>query len=130
MKILQNITPGVAFNYSFFCPGCKCGHGFNTEPNKSNGLGGTVPVWEYNGNSEKPTIRASILVHYVKNPPEDPTTGDFAKGEDGKYLLGSDGRLLGAKDVVCHSIITDGMIQFCSDSTHELSGKTVPLEDF
>lgn len=28
---------------------------------------------------------------------------------------------------VCHSYVTDGKIQFLSDSTHELSGKTVEL---
>lgn len=30
---------------------------------------------------------------------------------------------------VCHYIITDGKVQFCSDSTHELSGHTVELPD-
>jgi len=27
----------------------------------------------------------------------------------------------------CHSFIRDGQIEFCSDSTHELAGKTVRL---
>lgn len=31
---------------------------------------------------------------------------------------------------VCHSFVTDGNIQFLDDCTHELKGKTVPLEDF
>jgi hypothetical protein len=30
----------------------------------------------------------------------------------------------------CHSLVTDGNIQFLDDCTHELKGKTVPLEDF
>jgi hypothetical protein len=29
----------------------------------------------------------------------------------------------------CHSFITDGKIQFLSDCTHELAGKTVELKD-
>jgi hypothetical protein len=31
---------------------------------------------------------------------------------------------------ICHSHITDGKIQFLTDSTHELAGKTVELPDF
>ena len=27
----------------------------------------------------------------------------------------------------CHSFVTDGLIQFLSDCSHELAGKTVPL---
>jgi hypothetical protein len=29
----------------------------------------------------------------------------------------------------CHSIITDGKIQFCGDCTHALAGKIVDLPD-
>jgi hypothetical protein len=54
-------------------------------------------VWQWNGDRDKPTIRASILVR-------------------GK--------------TICHSFITDGKIQFLPDCTHELSGKTVELEEF
>lgn len=32
--------------------------------------------------------------------------------------------------IVCHSLINDGMVNFCADSTHEFSGKTVELESF
>ena len=53
---------------------------------------------------EKPTVRASILVN--GNPAlHNPT----------------------AKR--CHSIITDGKIQFCGDCEHELKGQTVDLPD-
>ncbi len=31
--------------------------------------------------------------------------------------------------IVCHSFVTDGMVHFCGDSTHELAGKIVPLEE-
>ena len=30
----------------------------------------------------------------------------------------------------CHLFITDGQIQYLADCTHELAGKTVPMEPF
>ncbi|MGC4033677.1 MAG: hypothetical protein QM754_18485 [Tepidisphaeraceae bacterium] len=30
----------------------------------------------------------------------------------------------------CHSFVRDGQIEFLGDCTHELAGKTVPLEPF
>jgi hypothetical protein len=30
----------------------------------------------------------------------------------------------------CHSVVTDGMIAFCSDSNHSLAGQTVELPDW
>jgi hypothetical protein len=90
--------------FVFFCPGCQCGHWFKTE--------GPGPVWTFNEDMEKPTIRASILVKgHLQSHREE--------GETIKDVHG-----------ICHSIITDGNIQFLPDCTHELSGKTVPLEDF
>lgn len=38
--------------------------------------------------------------------------------------------LLRGEELCCHSFIRDGNIQFLEDSTHALSGKTVPLPDF
>lgn len=102
--------------YLFFCPACKCCHYFNS-------------TWTWNSDWEKPTVSPSILVKSVDNPPEDPATGDFAKDADGKYLL-ENGRLKGAKDRVCHSYIKDGKIEFLSDCTHDLAGKTINLENF
>lgn len=31
---------------------------------------------------------------------------------------------------ICHYFIRNGNIEFCSDSKHDLAGKTVPLPDF
>jgi|APFre7841882654_1041346.scaffolds.fasta_scaffold23564_3 hypothetical protein len=36
-------------------------------------------------------------------------------------------RVVTKKECVCHSVITDGRIQFCGDCTHALVGKTVEL---
>jgi len=57
--------------------------------------------WSWNGDTEKPTLKPSIL-----------TKSRDDKGE-----------------VVCHSFVNDGMVQFLGDCTHELKGKTVPLLD-
>ena len=58
--------------------------------------------WTFNGNVNAPTFRASILVH-----PEP-----------------SIGRPL------CHSFVTDGRIEYLSDCTHAMAGKTVDLPDW
>jgi hypothetical protein len=56
--------------------------------------------WAWNGDVDLPTISPSILVQG------------------------------GAENVVCHSYVTDGRIQFLNDSTHKLSGQTVDLPDW
>lgn len=59
------------------------------------------PGWTWNGDFDKPTVHPSILV----------TT---------KYPDRTD---------VCHSFITNGRIQFLTDSTHALAGQTVELPE-
>lgn len=60
--------------------------------------------WTFNGNMERPTFEGSLLVR-----------GYLSKRHP---------------DGVCHSHIVDGEIRYVRDSTHELSGQTLPLEDF
>lgn len=60
-------------------------------------------TWDFNGNMENPTVQPSI-----------------------KHTIGYGGN---KPDYICHSFITDGKIQFCSDSTHELSNQTIDLPD-
>ena len=102
--------------YIFFCPGCRCGHYFKTTPPE--------PQWTFNGDMEKPTVRASILVRGVVYP----SGGSFPTDEEHARIMG--GEKMGMTKTVCHSFVTDGMIQFMDDCTHELKGKIVPLEDF
>lgn len=64
--------------------------------------------WTFNGNMELPTFRASMLVKWAKC---DPVTN----------LL--------IKDIVCHSFVTDGKIQYLADCTHDMAGQTVDLPD-
>lgn len=58
-------------------------------------------IWEYNGDLERPTVTPSLLL-----------TAPYPEGMR-----------------VCHSLITDGKIQFLSDCTHELAGQTVELPE-
>lgn len=59
--------------------------------------------WSWNGDTERPTLKPSILTQ-------------FSWGEDYKLYR-------------CHSFVNDGEIQFLSDCTHELVGQTVPLDE-
>lgn len=96
--------------WMIFCPACQSGHLFNTKPVNPNGVGGHKPVWTFNGDPEKPTFRASMLVKC--NAPDHPHYQPKAKSS------------------VCHSFVTDGKIRFLPDSTHPLAGKEVELPDF
>lgn len=57
------------------------------------------PCWTFNGNFEKPTINPSVR-----------HTFSFV-------------------NQMCHYVITDGMMHFEDDSTHELKGQTVEMKD-
>ncbi len=57
--------------------------------------------WTFNGDLDKPTFRASLLNTW----PQD------------------------GKNNVCHLFVTDGKIEYCADSTHELAGKTIEMEE-
>ena len=61
--------------------------------------------WEFNGNFERPTFSPSLLCRWPRGY--------------GKIK----------KDLVCHSFIRNGNIQFLGDCTHNLAGQTVELPD-
>lgn len=82
-------------HYMFECPGCKVAHEINTK------TGNDEPVWGFNFDMNKPTVKPSIRVRWPEKGVEK----------------------------TCHSFITGGMIQFLSDCTHELAGNTVELPD-
>lgn len=56
-------------------------------------------AWTWNGDTEKPTVKPNVL---------------FTRPTQTNR---------------CHSWVTDGKVQFLNDSTHNLSGQTVELED-
>lgn len=59
-----------------------------------------VGRWLFNGDFERPTFTPSYLVQGGKDRP----------------------------GFVCHSYVTDGVIVFLADCTHEFKGQALPLE--
>jgi hypothetical protein len=59
----------------------------------------TGPTWEWNGDTENPTLSPSIK-----------TWVDLPNGPH-----------------ICHSFIRNGMAEYLPDSTHEFAGQTRPL---
>lgn len=100
---------------SFKCPGCGDWHMLNVS-------GEGRPRWEFNRDGDHPTFRPSILY----------TSGHYAPGFEGDCWCTYAERT-GEEAVFgcvrCHSFVTDGRIQFLTDSTHDLAGQTVNLPD-
>lgn len=92
----------------FRCPGCEDNHQIH------------VGTWTFNGDLERPTITPSLLVH-GNQWPED---------EYPEYYRASHASVAPGGDTICHSFVTDGRIQFLSDSTHVLAGQTVDLPEW
>lgn len=90
-----------------WCPGCLTAHGIFYG----------VDGWEWNGSLDTPTFTPSLKVSGVQWAPENGfhmPTHHVPPGES----------------TVCHSLITDGRIQFLDDSTHHLAGQTVDLPEW
>jgi len=92
--------------YAHWCPGCEEMHSL---PDK----------WTFNGDLEKPTFQPSFKHQLLKRV--------FVNGEwTGEWKRDASGNTIPA---VCHYNLIAGQLQFCSDSTHALSGKNVLLPD-
>lgn len=87
-----------------WCPACNGMHLFS--------LDGPGAKWTWNGNVEKPTFTPSMLIRTGPRP-----TVPVGRPDAGKVD-------------VCHYIMTDGMINFCVDCTHEMAGQSVPIPDW
>jgi hypothetical protein len=104
--------------YKFLCLGCNEHHVIYTEPST-----GKV-IWGFNGDMEKPTFTPSLRV----------MCGHYCTGQEGKKCW-CDYHKEHPEDTrapicyMCHSIITDGKIQYQNDCTHKLAGQTVEMED-
>lgn len=107
---------------SFKCPGCSLHHCLPVE--------GAGTTWQFNGDVEKPTLSPSILArggccyepdwHGDERRRGTPDVCDKDKpDEDGISMCH-----------VCHSFVREGRIEFLSDCTHALAGKTVTLPHY
>jgi hypothetical protein len=73
--------------------------------------------WSWNGNTEKPTLRPSVLTRGTR-----PITDD-------EHAFIMKGGIIKPEQVVCHCWINDGQIQFLGDCTHEFANQTLDLLD-
>lgn len=91
--------------YMHWCPGCKELHQL---PDR----------WSFNGDVNKPTFSPSFkhTLHRWDGFPD-------LDIEQVKRI----GHAPGLREVVCHYILTDGILNFCGDCWHDLNGKSVPL---
>lgn len=96
--------------YLFECPGCEMTHmipvSYTPEylercRKERPGYQGTT--WKFNGSYLKPTFEPSLS-----------NTWNVGIGQLVKR---------------CHLFVREGKLQFCSDSTHKLSGQTVEMPD-
>ena len=98
----------------FNCPGCGERHCLPVGEGK----------WEWNGSVDAPTFRPSILVrqgHYVPGHEDSCWCTYNAEHADDPAPF---------KCGICHSFVTDGRIEFVSDSTHWLCGQTADLPEW
>lgn len=128
MAKVSAILRSHTYGFTFFCPGCNLYHSINT-------VEGHGPCWGFNGNVDAPTFTPSILTWW--NEPADPEAMDKLYEEHFRCVKAGD--KAGQEKVLeqmkaapkvskrCHSFVTDGVMQFLSDCTHELAGKTAPI---
>ena len=80
------------------CPACGFEHSFRVY---LEGHGNwDADIWTFNGNYEKPTFSPSMLSNQDRSQEHHPR---------------------------CHSLLTDGIWHFLSDSTHAMAGQSVPM---
>lgn len=92
--------------YIHYCPACKSTHIFAVDKPQANGA-----QWRYNGNPVAPTFEPSMRITW----PQYRTDTDGTRHEIGTRQ--------------CHYIITDGVINFCADSTHAMAGQQVHMQE-
>ena len=92
-------------HHIYWCPGCDTLHRIAVV-RVGQEKAGSGPCWTFDGDMSRPTYNPSQLSRY-------PREGGF--------------------DMVCHTFIRGGMIQFLDDCTHDLRGQTVrmvPVPDY
>ena len=108
LRLAQNDT------LIFWCPGCDQPHAIQYGPGH----------WTWNQDPLRPTFTPSVLLR----------SGHYIPGEHTEcwcsYYKEHPEKSPDFQCSVCHSFVTDGQIQYLSDSTHSLSGQTVPLPEW
>lgn len=98
----------------YWCQGCEEIHGIQVGD-------GPGPRWGWNGNVDAPTFTPSVLVTWeTSEPPVTPENLDQWRAQPWEQHK---------VKRVCHTFVTDGMVQFLGDCTHQFAGQTLPLPD-
>lgn len=98
----------------FWCPGCDDTHQIHTNENG----------WGSNGDLERPTFTPSVLVRAIQWDVEEHPRETFKRRAERHAGVPA------GEHTICHSFVTDGRIQFLTDSTHALAGQTVDLPEW
>lgn len=94
-------SEGREYGWRIECPACRADTGNGAHILTT---GEHLPTrWGFNGDADRPTFTPSLLC---------------------RYPFGEERR-----EVVCHSFITDGRIQYLGDCTHAMAGQTVDLPE-
>ena len=93
--------------------------------------------WNWNGDTEKPTIKPSIATWWTYRDMSEITEDDWGPWVEHGTPFTHKSRdvkpesryKLKEQEIRCHTWITDGTAHFLEDSTHSLKGQTVELLD-
>ena len=96
---------------AFWCPGCDMAHQVRIDPAFGS-------AWGFNGDPDRPTFTPSVLVRGKR------------RLTDEEYTRAMEGETVELDDLICHSFVTDGRIQFLGDCTHALAGQTVEMPEW
>lgn len=102
-KVLRRAVDG----YIHWCVACKEAH--------------RLPDgWTFNGDLETPTFSPSFRHSGIKIETDE--NGRWT----GEWILDAKGEPI---PFVCHYILTNGIVNYCSDCTHDHAGKSVPIAE-
>jgi len=93
--------------YAHWCPACKQMHRLPDS-------------WDFNGDVNRPTFTPSFKHSGMA------TVRDANGAWTGEWVRDANGNTVSE---ICHYILTDGILNFCTDCTHDFKGKNVPLPE-
>jgi hypothetical protein len=111
-KKFRSISGG---KIGYWCQGCETLHMVRVEGNER-------PKWQWNGDLDAPTFTPSVLVIWDQGEPPATTPEIREKIRSGEITQTKVRK-------VCHTVITDGVVQFLGDCTHQYAGQKLPLPD-
>ncbi len=109
-KVSRYLRRGTT-GYFHWCPACQEMHPLPDS-------------WTFNGNVDKPTFSPSFKHEGLKLN-KDANGKWVGEGRDA-WLYDANGKPISE---VCHYILTDGVLNFCGDCTHDMAGKSVPMAE-